>query len=155
MIKNVLVTTDFSEIGNRAVKYAFKLISGTDAKIYVCNINEVPKIPSPLYAHYRPEHIMTKEEIGKLHRKTKEKLSGLINDIPEAKNMNAESIVVETPLHIHEEIVRLANHLKVDLIIMATHGVSGITNLITGSTTKEVIRSSNLPILVIPPKADN
>lgn len=149
MLKKVLVTTDFSRIGNRAVEYAFNTLASEGITVFVCCVNEVVKIPSPLYAHYRPEHIPSKEELSELHQQTKDKLLDVIKTF-NRDNADTEVIVVETDKHVHEEIIGLANNLKVDMIVMATHGMSGFTNLIVGSTTKEVLRKSNIPVLVIP-----
>lgn len=149
MLKKVLVSTDFSRIGNRAVEFVFNVLANEGVTIFVCSVNEVVKIPSPLYAHYRPEHIPSKEELSELHQKTKDKLLDVINTF-NRENADTEMIVVETSQHIHDEIIALANKLQVDMIVMATHGMSGLTNLIVGSTTKEVLRESNIPVLVIP-----
>ena len=51
-----------------------------------------------------------------------------------------------------EAIGESANELGMDLIIMATHGRSGLSHLLTGSVTEAVIRNSGKPVLVNCPK---
>ncbi len=53
-----------------------------------------------------------------------------------------------------ETIVRVANDLGVDIIVMATHGRSGVSNLVAGSVTQAVIRQSGRPVLVQCPGPD-
>jgi nucleotide-binding universal stress UspA family protein len=51
-----------------------------------------------------------------------------------------------------EEIVDFAEEETVDLIVMCSHGASGITRWVFGSVTEKVLRASSTPVLVIPPK---
>lgn len=150
MFQRVLVTTDFSDIGNRAVSYAFNVLSGMNCTIYICNIDEIPKIPSPLYAHYSSEQPVSQEELNKREAETRKKLIALQPPDLEKLAINVEVLAVETHSHVHEKIIELANELNVDCIIMSTRGMSGLANFIIGSTTKETVASSNIPVLVVP-----
>ncbi len=51
----------------------------------------------------------------------------------------------------HEEIVRSAERFKCDLIVMGSHGLTGASRMMLGSTTHRVLRESSLPILATPP----
>jgi nucleotide-binding universal stress UspA family protein len=48
-----------------------------------------------------------------------------------------------------DEINRISDEHKVDLIVMGTHGRSGLRHLIAGSVTERIVRSSNVPVLTI------
>jgi nucleotide-binding universal stress UspA family protein len=50
-----------------------------------------------------------------------------------------------------EEIERVARRLHCNLIVMGSHGLTGATHLLLGSTTDKVIRSASIPVLAIPP----
>ncbi len=50
----------------------------------------------------------------------------------------------------HEEIVRFAEEHKVDLIVMGTHGRTGLAHLLVGSVTERVVRTSKVPVLTVP-----
>lgn len=58
-------------------------------------------------------------------------------------------IHVEWAHHPAKAIIELANELDVDVIAMATHGRSGLSHVLTGSVTEEVIRESGRPVLVM------
>ena len=62
------------------------------------------------------------------------------------------NVVVLKSINAHYAIVDYANESS-DLIVMATHGRSGLSHLFLGSTTEKVITSSNVPVLTVrPPK---
>lgn len=152
MLKRVLLTTDFSEIGNRAIDYTFKIMAHSQGTIFLCSVNEVPGIPSPLYAHYTSEPIRSKEELNELHVETERKLRALIPADVEKLDVSVEIIVIETQKHVHDTIIDLANEINVDCIIMSTHGIGGFSHILAGSTTRETLENTNIPILIIPPK---
>ena len=50
----------------------------------------------------------------------------------------------------HEEIISQAENVGADVIVMGTHGRSGLDHVLFGSTTEKVIRKSNIPVLSVP-----
>jgi nucleotide-binding universal stress UspA family protein len=48
-----------------------------------------------------------------------------------------------------DEIVQMANHLNVDLIIIGSHGRTGLTHLLLGSTAERVVEHAQCPVLVV------
>jgi len=67
----------------------------------------------------------------------------------EGKNFNFERIIVRkgTPFH---EITLAAASTKADLIVIATHGYTGLKHVFLGSTTERVVRHARCPVLVVP-----
>jgi nucleotide-binding universal stress UspA family protein len=51
------------------------------------------------------------------------------------------------------EILRLASTMKADLIVMGTHGLTGVKRLLVGSVTERVLREASGPVLTVPPRA--
>lgn len=69
-----------------------------------------------------------------------------------ASQLKVEGIAVETQLFEgspHEQIAEYAKQNGVDVIVMSTHGHGGVKRLIVGSTTDRVIRSGDIPVLVV------
>jgi nucleotide-binding universal stress UspA family protein len=52
----------------------------------------------------------------------------------------------------HLSIAAAAKQVKADLIIMATHGRTGVTHLLMGSVTERVVRSAPCPVLIVRPR---
>jgi universal stress protein A len=50
----------------------------------------------------------------------------------------------------HDEIVKCAEEQKADLIVMGTHGRTGLAHLLVGSVTERVVRTSKVPVLTVP-----
>ena len=50
----------------------------------------------------------------------------------------------------HDEITKLADEAKCDLIIMGTHGRTGLAHLLVGSVAERVVRTSKVPVLTVP-----
>ena len=55
--EHFLVTTDFSESGDRAVSVAFRLAADHDAKVTMCHVLDAVRPPNPVYAHYYPKEL--------------------------------------------------------------------------------------------------
>ena len=66
------------------------------------------------------------------------------------KNLGLETVVELTTGPPHEHVIDYAKQHGVDLIIMSTHGHGGLKRMLLGSTTDRVIRSGELPVLVVP-----
>ena len=66
------------------------------------------------------------------------------------KNLGLETIVELTTGPAHEHVIDYAKQHGVDLIVMSTHGHGGLKRMLLGSTTDRVIRSGEVPVLVVP-----
>jgi nucleotide-binding universal stress UspA family protein len=106
----------------------------------------VVRVPAPRVIESRGEA----EE--RLHLDTTTRMASLAER--EFPNV-AATYHVEWSGNAAEAIVKKADELAVDVIVMATHGRSGLSHLLAGSVAEAVIRHSNRPVLVQCPKARN
>ena len=60
--------------------------------------------------------------------------------------------VLRTPDGVATEIVRYAEQQGIDLIVLGTHGRTGLKHLVSGSVTESIIRAAPCPVLVLPPR---
>jgi nucleotide-binding universal stress UspA family protein len=147
--ENILVPTDFSEFSKYALDYAITLAKTFEAKItliHITNENELVALQQ-VSAYFEPGKL---EELMKQREsEDRKQLDGFIP--PELK----KGIKVET---IHKvgipfvEIIRTAKEKGVDLIVMATHGRSGLSHILFGSVAEKVVRKSTCPVLSIRPR---
>ena len=144
-IKNILLPTDFSNISLTAAEYAVELADQYKAKLHVLNVLE--KTP-PILA-IRSLDISREKIIKSIDADAKEQLDGCVNKIRKIKDVE---IVAAIQKGIdYEEIIKYSRDKKIDVIVIATHGRTGILHTLLGSVAEKVIRYSKIPVLVTTP----
>jgi nucleotide-binding universal stress UspA family protein len=78
---------------------------------------------------------------------SQQRLSALRDQFLAASSQRVELLVRDGPAS--EEIVKAAEEQRADVIVMATHGRTGIRHLLLGSVTEKVLRASSCPVLVV------
>jgi universal stress protein A len=145
--KRILVTTDFSESGDHAVAHAFRMAADHGAEVLLCHVIEMVVAPNPLYAHYYPTDFLQPEI---RERAEKDAHKALLERVPKDEELATvphRTIVAHgTPA---EEIIRTAKDQETDLIVISTHGHTGLKHLFLGSTAERVIRHVHCPVLVV------
>lgn len=140
--KSILVATDFSPVGENAVRTAASLAGRGESSLAVVYVAERPPMYSqPLLDRIGPEdpnELWTREA----RRSMAELLTRLRRDLPEPRGF----VRVGTPWR---EIVRLAEELGVDAIVLGSTGLSRIQRLLLGSTAEGVVRQASCPVLVV------
>jgi len=148
-IEHILVPTDFSEFSRYALDYAITIAKTFEAKItlvHITNENELVALQQ-VSAYFEPGKL--EELLKQRESEDRKQLDGFIS--PELK----KGIEVET---LHKvgipfvEIIRTAKEKAVDLIVIATHGRSGLSHILFGSVAEKVVRKSTCPVLSIRPR---
>jgi len=141
-LKRILVPVDFSPLSTKAVHYATRLAKQFGAKVKLFHVVE-PQIP-PAFDGYMiaPPPISNCTSNGYANR-----LSRLADSIRSAGVSDVESRV--QPGLAAFEIVEAAKQLDVDLIVIATHGLTGWKHFAIGSTAERVVRAAPCPVLVV------
>jgi len=141
-IRKVLFPTDFSNYANYALKYAISLATHFNATLYVLHVNVL------LAQNYPPEvyHGMDADYIAYLKHCAKESLQKVVS--PEVKTQIQVEEILEKGVP-YQEIVRKAQALGVDIIVMSTRGRTGLDHTLTGSTTERVVSLAPCPVLSI------
>lgn len=148
--RKVLVTTDLSVLGNSAIPHAYAALAGRAGTVVLCHALELPTLPNPLYAHYSPGERLSPKNREALRQKLSRKLERLVpRGFRRHRQVATEIHVVDATGPVHETICEQARALGVDLIVMASHGHSGMTRVFLGSVAERVLRSADRPILVV------
>lgn len=145
--KNILFPTDFSKISLSVIQNVFDIAKEYGAKIHVLYV--LDKIPPILTIRTidLTEEAITKsltEEANNSLQKTKEQLSSF-GDV-EVTTVCRKGID-------YEEIVKYSKENSIDLIVLSTHGRTGLLHTLIGSVAEKVIRYAETPVLVIPAKS--
>jgi nucleotide-binding universal stress UspA family protein len=138
-IQKILVPTDFSEYSQHAVKYAVALAQSFKAKLYVVHVWDQSIAVGPTETFHT--EIWVEAE-----KSEKERLNQVTQGL-RTEGIDAESVFVSGTAYI--EIAKTAKELDVDLITLATHGRSGLSHLVFGSTAEKIIRLAPCPVLVV------
>ena len=143
-IKKILVPTDFSERALQALDYAIDLARLLRAELVVLFVVEPPHYASPadLYGASANLSMLFEEQ----QRMGQEQLARL------ARRLKSRRLKIETVLETgvpYQAITETAQALKADLIVMATHGRTGLSHILMGSVAERVVRSAACPVLTV------
>jgi nucleotide-binding universal stress UspA family protein len=148
MYHNILVPTDGSELGNKAIKEAAVFAKTSGAKLVL--FHAVHSFHRPLYAEGLSPSIAPRDT--EAEKKQMEAEANKVLDIASRAAMGG-GVVVEREFVVsdrpYEAIIDAAKKHKCDLIAMSSHGHGGITGLLLGSETQKVLANSRVPVLVV------
>ncbi|MEH2296570.1 universal stress protein [Nostoc sp.] len=141
MLKNILVALDGSEISERVIQTLDNLALSKDAKVILCHVFPTPESEMELPADRpQPESpTFSYFNIEKQLQYYQEKLSVT----------SQLEMVTGDPA---EEIIRLANIYKTDLIIIGSRGLMGMKRIVQGSVSSQVVEEANCSVLVVKPR---
>lgn len=140
--KVIMSPIDFSEHSEEALNAAVDLGACFHSEICLVHVvPAIPKLPSPSTLFSEREY----EE--QLHQDAQKRLDELAKKI--GKRGVAVKSVVATANDVSMELLRVAEHNNVDLIVIATHGMTGWHRLAFGSVAEKVVRLATCPVLVM------
>jgi nucleotide-binding universal stress UspA family protein len=146
-IRTILVPIDFSIHSRNALKYAVPLAEKFDAKLRLVYVVEPTIYPADL--GFGQVVLPGVEE--ELREKGEGELEALIGKEIGKRVSASASVRSGNP---HQEILREAAETGADLIVVATHGHSGVEHMLFGSTAERVVRRSPVPVLIIRPQTE-
>jgi nucleotide-binding universal stress UspA family protein len=146
MLKKILVTTDLSLHSLAAMEYASTLSLLYGATLYLLHAEDVS--PPPMYGVHLPDF----EADNFRKRSADEVVSDLATFVQQNVSPNLKLIQVARVGRPVEEIIRFAREERVDMIVMATHGWTGLKHVLLGSVAEKVVRTSPIPVLTVKPR---
>jgi nucleotide-binding universal stress UspA family protein len=135
VLKNVLYLTDFSESSGAALPFAIAMASNYGATVHALHVL-TPAIPEVC-----PEAIRGDEELANAEML---KLSSRLADVP-------HDTAVVHGVALWPALEAFIRQHTIDLIVLGTHGRTGLQKLLLGSFAEEIFRRSNVPVLTIGP----
>jgi len=143
-IKDILVTTDFSEYSASALDYALSLADAHNADLHLLHIVERPRTKGKRTEKQKKTATRASEESAR--RKMKKFVTERIEP-----TVSVRQVVLSG--HPAREIVRYARSRSIDVIVIATHGRTGLAHAFLGSIAEKVVRYSPVPVLAVKPPA--
>lgn len=142
MFKKILFPTDFSEGSAVAASYVADLASKYGAKVYVLHVvYDVAKASG----WYLPS-VDLEAFFSEIHASAEQGLDKFVSDNLGSVADVEKAIVSGLPF---EEIVGFVRSKGIDLVVMGTHGRSGIDRVIFGSTAARVVRGAPCPVMTV------
>jgi universal stress protein A len=148
MIKldRILVPTDLSEFSKHALRYGCEFANRFNAELHLLTVVQdvVAMVPEPGMAFPAP---------GEYLQELQQASSQALESLTDTTWLRGVSVVrhvrVGTPFL---EIVRYAKETAIDLIVLGTHGRTGLAHVLLGSTAEKVVRKSPCPVLTVRPE---
>jgi nucleotide-binding universal stress UspA family protein len=145
MFKHILIPTDGSAVAAKAIDAGVRLAAEMGAKVTGIYAQE----SRPLHLH-NPGYALERELIAELERRAHAYAESCVAQVAraaEAAGVACEPLVVKSD-RAYEAIVKTAQERGCDAIFMASHGHKGLTGMILGSVTQQVLARTSVPVLV-------
>ena len=139
-LKQILIPIDFSDYSDQALRWGVSLAQKYGAQLLLLHV--IPEVLEEVSARESAgEQLvidLTAEVEAQLHEIARQGLKeGVAVDVRVADGEPADAIL------------RMARQEKVDLIVMGTHGRTGLSHLLLGSTAEAVVRASACPVFTV------
>jgi universal stress protein A len=138
-IKNILVPIDFSDCSKKALRYAVPLAKQHGATVTLLHVVRTPIYPGDEYVDFAPiEADIRKGAEKELASLAIEEIPGTVKETTVIRNGSPTL-----------EIIDSAKALAADLIVISTHGRTGLKHVLLGSVAEHVVREAPCPVLVV------
>jgi universal stress protein A len=141
-VEKILAPTDFSELSKLGIRYALDMARDTSAEVIIYHVIDLGEEWRGMHSQLRTYHDMVEEG--------RQLLDKFISDnFPDRVDLVEVRLLVEFGGSF-TNIVDLAEKEHVDVIVMSTHGRTGLDHMMVGSVTEKVIARAPCPVLVVP-----
>jgi len=141
-LKNILVAYDSSGFSNRAFKSALEIGEPNKTKITLLTVVTGIYQPSIGFS------MKFNKEILQKHNKVLKKLFAVLETAAKKKDISISLKILQNP-SVSKAIIKYVNSNKFDLIVIGSHGRTGLNKMILGSVANDVAHKSNIPVMVV------
>jgi len=142
-LHRILIPTDFSKFSQIALGYASAFAEKFSAELYLLHVIQDLAVFIPDMITVAPPSVPTVEQMTKA---VQDAFDRLIKDNRLERFPIHRDVREGTPFY---EIVHYGKEQNIDLIIMGTHGHTGLTHMLLGSVTEKVVRKAPCPVLTV------
>jgi universal stress protein A len=141
-LHRILLPTDFSALSVTATKYACELTAKFDAELHLLHMLEIHADLTPTFEMGLALPSFTKETKAAAERA----LAAVLDPQWSAGRSVKLSVLEGSP---KLEIIRYAREQHIDLIVLSTHGRTGLPHIVMGSVAENVVRTAPCPVLTV------
>ena len=146
MFTRIMLATDGSKLSQKAVKSAIDLASKFNAELVAVKV-----IPRYVQTYFEGSFTVADIDVKSIEAQWAAGAQQVLDKISSsaaAKGVSVKTSVIKSD-DIADGLVKAANKMKADLIVMASHGRKGVKRLLLGSETQNVLTHSEVPVLVL------
>ena len=140
-VKRILFPTDFSHCNDAALEYVSTLAAESGAVLYIVHVDEWANVST---AMGEPAYLCPPGWDLDGRREVRKRLTNVIPSVASAHYEH--HYLAGSPVR---EILKFAEREHVDLIVMASHGRTGLARLLMGSIAEGVMRGAKCPVIVV------
>ncbi len=145
MYERILISTDGTALSKKAVEAGLTLAAKLSAEVFA--YMSVPRYPS---MYFEGAVVLTPAETARIEKEWTGQAQSVVDAVQkqaQARNVKATAIIGHG--EVAQGIISAAKKHKCDVIVMASHGRKGISRLLLGSETLDVLTHSHTPVLVL------
>lgn len=147
-ISAILVPVDFSDSSRAALEQALLFAERFDARLEVLHVWEIPAYVRPdlvVWIEGSEEHRKPMRDVAEARAESE--MDDFLRQLPEhARDRITERLIGGDPV---EVILRLTQDEPFDMVVMGTHGRTGLSHLLLGSVAERVVRGAGCPVLTV------
>ncbi len=144
--KRLLVPTDFSAYSDNALRHAIDIARQYGAEVFLLHVID-ESIQQCTY-----EYCLTDDVMKQIEQESKIRSAEKLREEIERVEKNNADVAIEAIIKHgipYEEILREQEDKKIDLIVIASHGRTGIKRVLIGSVAERVIRAAKCPVMLL------
>jgi universal stress protein A len=146
-LQRILIATDFSDSSRLALQYASNLAESSGAALHILHVDELPDVVVPPIAGLEGAYVYEVPE-----KSRQEIHDQLAQVVPTSSGVTYEQhYEIGSPA---DKILDFARQRAIELIVMGSHGRSGLSRLIMGSVAERVMRDAPCPVLIVKQHVD-
>jgi nucleotide-binding universal stress UspA family protein len=140
----ILVAVDFSSVTDRVMDIARDLAARMASHVYVLHVAE----PEPDFVGYDVGPDVVRDQVAEEYHREHRQVQRLADSL-RSSDVGATALLIQGS--IVETIIREADRLDADLVVVGSHGHGAVFDLLVGSISEGLVRRSSRPVLVVPP----
>ncbi len=144
-LQKILLPTDFSDYSTAATKYACELAAKFDAELHLLHTLEIHLTSTPAFTM----GLALPKYVSESRAAAEKSLAGVLDPKGVEGRKVVHAIVEGSP---KVEIIKYARERNIDLIVIATHGRTGLPHILMGSVAETVVRTAPCPVLTMRPE---
>ena len=145
--QTLLCPTDLSETGNLAIDVAYQ-IAGANARVHLLHVCEPPYLGNPVYGPFVQGYVPSPEDTQQGEEKILRKLHRLVPEDALQQGIRTEFHLIHG-LDVAKIISEEAHRFGVEVVVLGTHGRTGLGRILMGSVATDVVKKEGLPVILV------